>query len=367
MASSKQWNVLDYSGIESYVKDSLKNLWAVAREKEYNKHPEKRPFTIEATEDGTTIYFRQSGYAVDDGLDALTVEVSTDNGETWRRVTASSQGDGATLATLDAGETALIRGNNSAYGYYSENADGYVENCNFYSGQPCYVYGNIMSLIGGDDFAGLRSVTEYAFAYFFSDYDGEFDYSWVLSKQGTALLLPATTLADECYYSMFKNCTGLTSAPTLPATTLANYCYSSMFNGCTSLTTAPELPATTLADGCYDSMFQDCTSLTSAPALPATTLKNSCYGNMFLDCTSLTTAPTLPATTLVSNCYLYMFNCCSSLTYIKALFTTTPGNSTTLNWVRGVSSNGTFVKSSAATWNVTGDNGVPTGWTVETE
>ena len=314
MASSKQWNVLDYSGIESYVKDSLKNLWAVAREKEYNKHPEKRPFTIEATEDGTTIYFRQSGYAVDDGLDALTVEVSTDNGETWRRVTASSQGDGATLATLDAGETALIRGNNSAYGYYSENADGYVENCNFYSGQPCYVYGNIMSLIGGDDFASLRSVTEYAFAYFFSDYDGEFDYSWVLSKQGTALLLPATTLAPEC----------------------------------------------------YSFMFNDCTSLTSAPALPATTLKNSCYGNMFLDCTSLTTAPTLPATTLVSNCYLYMFNCCSSLTYIKALFTTTPGNSTTLNWVRGVSSNGTFVKSSAATWNVTGDNGVPTGWTVET-
>ena len=34
-----------------------------------------------------------------------------------------------------------------------------------------------------------------------------------------------------------------------------------MFAGCTSLTTAPELPATTLADYCYMSMFQGCTKL----------------------------------------------------------------------------------------------------------
>ena len=34
-----------------------------------------------------------------------------------------------------------------------------------------------------------------------------------------------------------------------------------MFRGCTSLTTAPELPATTLADGCYYYMFRDCTKI----------------------------------------------------------------------------------------------------------
>ena len=34
-----------------------------------------------------------------------------------------------------------------------------------------------------------------------------------------------------------------------------------MFSGCTSLTTAPELPATTLADYCYYGMFQRCTNL----------------------------------------------------------------------------------------------------------
>jgi hypothetical protein len=31
-----------------------------------------------------------------------------------------------------------------------------------------------------------------------------------------------------------------------------------------------------------------------------------------------------------------------------------------------ISSSGTFVKNSAATWTTTGNNGVPSGWTVQT-
>ncbi len=75
---------------------------------------------------------------------------------------------------------------------------------------------------------------------------------------------------------------------TCQSTTISNnYCYYSMFRDCTSLTTAPALPATTLATSCYQNMFNGCTSLTTAPALPATTLANSCYQNMFTGCTSL--------------------------------------------------------------------------------
>ena len=208
----------------------------------------------------------------------------------------------------------------------------------------------------------------------------------------TAPELPATTLASGCYQYMFQGCTSLTTAPELPVTTLTDHCYSSMFNGCTSLTTAPELPATTLTSGCYSSMFSGCTSLTTAPVLPATTLVGSCYHGMFNGCTSLTTAPELPATTLATYCYYQMFwNCtslttapelpattlanrcydsmfwfCSKINYIKAMFTTTPSATYTNNWVNGVASTGTFVKNSAATWDVTGTNGIPTGWTVET-
>ena len=178
--------------------------------------------------------------------------------------------------------------------------------------------------------------------------------------------LPATTLADSCYYSMFNGCRSLTQAPELPATTLANYCYYCMFDGCYSLTKAPALPATTLASDCYDQMFYDCSSLTQAPALPATTLADSCYSEMFSGCSSLTQAPELPATTLADSCYSYMFYGCSKLNYIKALFTTTPGSSYTDGWLSGVSSTGTFVKSKAATWDVTGISGIPTGWTITT-
>ena len=181
-----------------------------------------------------------------------------------------------------------------------------------------------------------------------------------------APVLPATTLADNCYQSMFENCSSLTSTPVLSATALTNNCYYSMFQNCTSLTTAPALPATTLAKYCYTYMFNGCTSLTTAPELPATTLAQSCYGYMFQNCTLLTSAPELPASTLADYCYSNMFSGCTSLNYIKALFTTLSPSNSTGNWVRGVAPTGTFVKADAATWNVTGINGVPTGWTVVT-
>ena len=142
-------------------------------------------------------------------------------------------------------------------------------------------------------------------------------------------------------------------------------CYSNMFLNCSNLTVAPKLPAVVLTEQCYNGMFIGCASLTTAPELPATNLANDCYNGMFSNCTSLTTAPELPATTLQANCYRYMFNGCTSLNYIKALFTTAPSSSYTESWVSGVSSTGKFVKNRAATWVLTGNNGIPEGWTVQ--
>ena len=157
---------------------------------------------------------------------------------------------------------------------------------------------------------------------FFMPYAGFFQMKTKLKSAGN-LILPATTLAQNCYSNMFNGCTSLTTAPALPATTLAMGCYGYMFDGCTSLTTAPALPATTLADYCYSNMFRDCSSLTTAPALPATTLAMECYSYMFQGCTSLTAAPTLPATTLADRCYTSMFQRCTSLTTAPALPATT--------------------------------------------
>ena len=178
--------------------------------------------------------------------------------------------------------------------------------------------GNIMSLLYGDDYkdkVAFPSGSTYTFAYLFNG------NTHLISAEN--LILPATTLATNCYDSMFYGCTSLTTAPELPATTLARVCYSYMFSGCTSLTTAPTLPATTLADNCYESMFNGCTSLTAAPELPATTLTPYCYYGMFNVCTSLTTAPSLPATTLTDYCYYEMFMYCNSLKTAPELHATT--------------------------------------------
>ena len=191
-------------------------------------------------------------------------------------------------------------------------------------------------------------------------------YSYMFSacfSLKNAPALPATTLAPGCYSMMFGYCHSLVNAPALPATTLNDWCYNCMFFQCQSLTTAPALPATVLAWGCYSSMFNECTSLTTAPALPATTLNGLCYDCMFSECRSLVNAPDLPATTLVKYCYQLMFGNCSSLNNIKCLATSINAKGATNGWMVGVSETGTFTKDPNATWS-TGQDGIPTGWTV---
>ena len=121
------------------------------------------------------------------------------------------------------------------------------------------------------------------------------------------------------------------------------------------------LPATSLTNHCYRAMFSKAHNLTVAPALPATTLGEYCYYYMFEEC-AISSAPELRASTLVSNCYGNMFTGCRSLNYIKCLATTIPANCLT-NWVKSVSSSGTFVKKENVTWP-TGNSGTPTGWTI---
>ena len=167
---------------------------------------------------------------------------------------------------------------------------------------------------------------------------------------------------DWCYFHMFDDCTSLIQAPELPATTLAYECYSSMFRG-TSLTQAPVLPVTTLADSCYSFMFYGCESLTQAPALPATTLAEYCYWSMFQGCAALTQAPELPATTLVDSCYGSMFYDCTNLNNINVNFSAWNSLFATTSWVTNVSSTGTFT-CPADLPEEFGNGRIPEGWTV---
>ena len=332
----------------------------------YNPIPDysKDYLTFVALENGTFTFTPANNNAI---------SYSIDNGDSWTDLAADTN-----TLTVTRGNKVLWRGEMTPI-YYG--GVGKFSSTGQFEAQ-----GNVMSLLFGDNFKGQTDLTGKDFA-FYSLFSSN---SKLVNAQN--LSLPAETLAKNCYQDMFNGCTSLTTAPKLPATTLASSCYNSMFEGCASLETAPELPATTLASSCYWSMFQDCTSLKTAPELPsttlasdcyygmfrgctslvnapvlsATTLEVSCYSNMFEGCTKLVNAPVLSAITLASHCYQEMFKGCSSLNYIKAMFTTTPSGSYTYNWVSGVGSTGTFVKNSAATWDVTGVNGIPEGWTKQT-
>ena len=268
------------------------------------------------------------------GTDKITsISYSTDNGATWT-TTENQNNKGENLSitvNVNEGDKILWKGIAETLGFYY---NGNVLGSFFSSTAKFDAAGNIMSLLFGSDFKGQTGLTG----------------------------------KDCAFCKLFNSNSNLVNAQnlSLPATTLAEYCYSNMFQGCTGLTSAPELPATTLAESSYQYMFQGCTSLKTAPTLPAKTLASDCYQYMFDGCTSLITAPVLPAETLANWCYEGMFKGCSSLNYIKAMFTTTPSTTYTNNWVSGVASSGTFVKNSAATWNVTGVNGIPERWTIET-
>lgn len=140
--------------------------------------------------------------------------------------------------------------------------------------------GNINSMIT-PYFEGLTDISEYtaALCQLFEDNETIIDAS--------ELEMPATTLSEGCYSSMFGGCVSLvTPPPELPATVLTDYCYAGMFADCMQLTTVPKLLATTLAEGCYQTMFNR-TGITIPPKLPVTTMPPRCYTYMFGNCTNI--------------------------------------------------------------------------------
>ena len=156
------------------------------------------------------------------------------------------------------------------------------------------------------------------------------------------------TAKDESYYSTINftdktvnvACTGdirtLLDWKNYNIVKTDNARFCSLFETCSVLTSAPELPATKLANCCYYYMFYKCTNLTSAPVLPATILAEECYSNMFTECTNLTSAPELPATKLAVHCYYGMFSNCpklSSVTMLAPKSEIETKNNCVLNWL----------------------------------
>ena len=236
---------------------------------------------------------------VEGGYTISGLEYSLNGGE-WNKVVA--------------GEGVDFGGTNSTLRLRGTNPNGTAESFSKYStitftdASEVTCKGDIRTLLDYRNYA-TAATNQARFCYLFKN----------CKALTTAPDLPATVLADYCYYGMFDMCENLVNAPALPAETLAGYCYTAMFQACTNLETPPTLPAKTLKDYCYSSMFWGCENLKTAPVLPADTLTPACYNTMFLGCINLKTAPELPATTLAVCCYQQMFQDCTNLETAPAL------------------------------------------------
>ena len=289
-------------------------------------------FTIESLEDDNVIHIRRS-------VTGNTEYYSLNNGETWNTMTIGN-GD-KTIATLNSGETMLVKCTTSAWG---SKWDTYN---NFYSTKNIRVYGNVMSLIYGDNFTGQTTLGANALIGLFFGYGtastGGTNTKLVSAKN---LVLPATTLAVNTYNGMFRNCTNLVDCPRV-------------------------LPATELYQDTYSSMFEKCTSLVEGPVISATTFNSTksmarmfCMNRSGKSNAAMTKAPILPATTLGEQTYFEMFKGNGSLNEIT-LYAATLGSNSLQDWVVNTGNgSGTFYKDPNLTLG-TGNSGIPTGWTVQ--
>ena len=165
--------------------------------------------TFEILESGNIVWSKTSS-----GSESKTIYYSKNNGSTWSAITSTTNG---VTIPVNSGDTVMFKGDNTSY-------DGST----FYGTYVQFnVYGNIMSLINSTGFTSLTTLPSV------STFHNLFWETDVVSAEN--LILPATTLTQNCYAFMFKNCQYLTTAPALLATTLVNGCYDDMFYRCTSL------------------------------------------------------------------------------------------------------------------------------------
>ncbi len=292
-------------------------------------------FTIHSLEDSNDIYIKRSTQT------GNTEYYSVDSGTTW---SIMPSGSGAKkITTLNSGDTMWIKCTTSKW------ATDYNKNNTLYSTKNIKVYGNIMSLLYGDNFTGQTTVGEFGLCgiFFGTSATGTTNTKIVSAKN---LVLPATSLAKSSYNGLFRGCSNLVDSPrVLPATTLYQDTYSSMFEGCTSLVEGPEIMATTIANtgstSCMQRMF--------------------CMNRNSKVTAAMTKSPVLRIVdpTTANNTYQQIFCGNGNLTEVTILAEGT--NLSFTNWLNNVSSSGVIKKLSATTLTNNSVSGKPSGWTYE--
>ena len=261
------------------------------------------------------------------------------------------------------------------------------------------ISGNILSLFYEDNFKNYNTFPKIPSGEYGSYNPRHFPFVFYKSTflyDARELKLP-NDAPELCYYGTFQGCTSLKfPMKSLPALSPKMMAYTSMFQESGIVETpeilAEEVEASTfkqtfynckslikctsslkpklLYSQSYNQMFKGCTSLIEAPEIQAThhdASGNYHMGQMFSGCTSLTSSPSLEVQTLGKQGYYQLFYGCKNLNKIEMLATDVSAMGCLSSWVNGVASVGIFIKSSTATWDITGVDGIPTGWIIKNE
>ena len=189
------------------------------------------------------------------------------------------------------------------------------------------VSGNILSLIGFE-----KDIPPYAFRNLFAN------NTWLKGE----ISMPAEVIGEHACENMFAN-SSIDYVPTLETVKIVKQSgMENMFSGCTSDLVAKTTLSAELYDRALYGMFNNCNKLTNG---------------IFVDYIS----PSDGSTSI--DCLSRLYYGCSSLNKIKVYFSTW-NESYTVDWVNGVSANGTFqkVESLPENFNV---NAIPEGWSCE--
>lgn len=230
------------------------------------------------------------------------ISYSIDNGDTWTTTSNVANTEViVTTPTIPAKGKVIWMGTGSQLG----NSSSYS---NFTSTGKFNVYGNLLSLFRNINFANYTAIGT----------GGRVDYYARHLFYNNQNIISAKNMIFPINYGLS--------------------CMSGTFNGCSNLIEAPSIPASTVYQSSQESMFRNCTSLVKAPELAASSIGARSYWSMFYGC--------------------------SKLNYVRCLATSKSTNNPISNWLTGVSTTGTFVKSADIEDSFWTDS-IPSGWTIK--
>lgn len=206
---------------------------------------------------------------------------------------------------------------------------------------PVDVGGNIMSLLTPNSATWINPQSLSAGAFSQTFYGDQSYNRYCRIMDAHELILPnLLRLPDKCFDSLFAGNTELTAAPTLPKPeTIGVRCFAEMFRKTGIRTIDDELTAKTLGDYAYYEMFHSCSNLKNTPRINHFISSPHCCMEMFYDCNNLSEITCLTHNISATDCMK--------------------------DWVSGVSTTGTFIKSSNMSSWPTGASGIPSGWDVQ--